>query len=604
MTRVMPALLRVLVLFLAAASPRAQAPADPPARVDAIFASWSSATPGCAVGVSRGGQVLLEKAYGMADLERGVPNTVETIFEAGSVSKQFTAAAVLLLAQDGKLSLDDPARRYLPELPDYGVPLTIRHMLQHTSGLRDWGEVAAIAGWPRGSRVHTHAHVLDIVSRQRALNFPPGTRYSYSNTGYNLAAVIVQRVSGMPLAEFTRARIFEPLGMTRTSWRDVHTRIVRHRALAYGAGPSGFAADMPFENAYGNGGLLTTVGDLLIWNENFVTGTIGGPAFLALQQEPGRLNDGTPHAYAMGLRVDEYKGVAGVGHSGATAGYRAHLAYFPGQRLSVAVLCNVASGNATQSALRVADLYLGDAISTVPAPAPSPAPPPAAPFVPDVADLASYAGRYDSDEAEASVTIAVEGTALVMTRRPERRVTLWPVARDVFAVGGGGQRVTFRRGAGGAIEALSLQGSRVFDMRFARAVSSARMTTVAKGTFDVTMAPLAFEPESAELGRMSLDKTFHGDLDATGVGQMFAAFTAVKESAAYSAVERVSGTLNGRAGTFVLQHTGTMTRGAQSLLITVVPDSGTGALAGLSGTMTIRIDGKQHLYEFRYSLPD
>ena len=231
----------------------------PEARVDAVLSRWDATTPGCAVGVSLQGRSVLEKAYGMADLEHDVPNTPDTIFEAGSVSKQFTAAAVLLLARDGKLSLDDQVRKYIPELPDYGAPLTIRHMLNHTSGLRDWGSVAGIAGWPRGTRVHTHAHVLDIVSRQRSLNFPSGTRYSYSNTGYNLAAIIVSRVSGQSFAEFTRARIFEPLGMTRTSWRDDYTRIVKDRAIAYSGGPGAFSTEMPFENVHGNGGLLTTV---------------------------------------------------------------------------------------------------------------------------------------------------------------------------------------------------------------------------------------------------------------------------------------------------------------------------------------------------------
>ena len=191
------------------------------------------------------------------------------------MSKQFTAAAVLLLARDGKLSLDDQVRKYVPELPDYGAPLTIRHMLNHTSGLRDWGSVAAIAGWPRTTRVHTHAHVLDIVSRQRALNFPSGTRYSYSNTGYNLAAIIVSRVSGQSFAEFTRARIFAPLGMTRTSWRDDYTRIVKDRAIAYSDWSGGFSTEMPFENVHGNGGLLTTVGDLLRWTRNFSQPVVG-----------------------------------------------------------------------------------------------------------------------------------------------------------------------------------------------------------------------------------------------------------------------------------------------------------------------------------------
>ena len=209
-------------------------------QVDKVFQKWSDTTPGCAVGVAVGGKTVVAKAYGIADLEHDVRNTPDTIFEAGSVSKQFTAAAVLLLARDGKLALDDPVRKYIPELPDYGQPLTIRHMLTHTSGLRDWGSVAGIGGWPRTSRVYTHAHVLEIVSRQRALNFTPGERYSYSNTGYNLAAILVSRVSGMSFAEFTRQRIFEPAGMTKTSWRDDYGRIVKGRALSYA--PDGSAS--------------------------------------------------------------------------------------------------------------------------------------------------------------------------------------------------------------------------------------------------------------------------------------------------------------------------------------------------------------------------
>ena len=300
-------LLGVLVAALASPSGAARQAASPEARVDAVLSKWSAATPGCAVGVSLKGTSVLEKALGMADLEHGVPIRPDTIFEAGSLSKQFTAAAILLLARDGKLSLDDQVRNYIPELPDYGAPLTIRHMLNHTSGLRDWGGVAAIAGWPRTTRVHTHAHVLDIVSRQRALNFPSGTRYSYSNTGYNLAAIIVSRVSGQPFAEFTRARIFVPLGMTRTSWRDDYTRIVKDRAIAYSDESGGFSTEMPFENVHGNGGLLTTVGDLLRWTRNFSQPIVGDAAFVKEEQEPGRFNDSRQHNYALGLIVGLYR---------------------------------------------------------------------------------------------------------------------------------------------------------------------------------------------------------------------------------------------------------------------------------------------------------
>ena len=451
----------------------AQAVAERPAaaQVDGIFARWTASTPGCAVGVAVAGAPVLERAYGMANLADDVPNSAETIFEAGSVSKQFTAAAVLLLARDGKLSLDDPVRKYLPELPayaEYGVPLTIRHMLTHTSGLRDWGELAGIAGWPRGSRVHTHDHVLDIASRQRALNFTPGTNWSYSNTGYNLAAIIVSRVSGQPFAEFSQERIFKPLGMTRTSWRDDYTRVVRHRAIAYEPSAGGYREEMPFENVHGNGGLLTTVGDLLRWNENFVSPKVGDQAFLADEQTPGHFNDGRPHDYALGLYVRTYRGVREVSHSGATAGYRAFLARYPDQRLSVAVLCNAASANPTQYAHAVATAYAGSAFTaTEPSPAAGGRAAAAAPFSPDAADLPSYPGRYTNDEAETELTIALDSGALVVKRRPGTVLAMHATGKDAFMVPSLGA-VTFRRDGRGEVTGFSLKLDRVWDLRFQR----------------------------------------------------------------------------------------------------------------------------------------
>ena len=337
-------------------------------QVDALFTAWSDATPGCAVGVSENGRILLERAYGMADLEHGVPNRPDTIFEAGSISKQFTAAAVLLLAEDGKLSLDEPARKYIPELPEYAAPITIRQMLHHTSGLRDWGNVAWIGGWPRGTRIYTHDHVLDILARQEALNFAPGTHWSYSNSGYNLAAILVSRVAGEPFAEFTRKRIFEPLGMTRTSWRDDFARIVRDRAIAYAKVGDRYASDMPFENIHGNGGLLTTVGDLLRWNENFTTRKVGGPEFVRVMQASGRLASGDETGYGLGLGVARYKGLQEFRHSGSTGSYRTFLSRFPEPQVSVAVLCNAGDSTPRQTLHAVADLYLGNALRPDPPP--------------------------------------------------------------------------------------------------------------------------------------------------------------------------------------------------------------------------------------------
>ena len=465
-----------VVLLVWSVPPVRTAAQSPDTRVDALFARWTRETPGCAVGVGVGGPEVLARAYGMADLEHDVPNTADTIFEAGSVSKQFTAAAVLALVQDGRLSLDDPVRTYVPELPDYGAPLTIRHMLTHTSGLRDWGSLAGIAGWPRGDRMHTHAHVVDILSRQTALNFTPGTRWSYSNSGYNLAAVIVSRASGMSFAEFSRVRLFEPLAMTSTSWRDDFTRIVPKRAIAYatGRGGGGYRLDMPFENVHGNGGLLTTVGDLLKWNEHYDRPSATDAPRVRLQHQPAKLSNGTTLEYAYGLYVRPYKGVPEVSHSGSTAGYRAFLTRFPDQHVSVAVLCNAGNANATELAHAVSDIYLGDRIDEN-APRPAAIPETRGPiaglgrdasYAPSATDLSAFTGVYTSAEVETTLTVELRDGQLVITARPDRVVPLRPHAPDRFDAPGLGL-VTFRR-EGGAVTELGITQDRVWDLRFGR----------------------------------------------------------------------------------------------------------------------------------------
>jgi CubicO group peptidase (beta-lactamase class C family) len=397
----------VLALFLVPAGAAAQAP-DSAARVDSVFARFAgTAGPGCAVGVARAGQPVLSRGYGMADLEHDVPITPGTVFEAGSVTKQFTAAAVLLLAQDGRLSLDDDVRKHIPELPAYAAPITLRHLLNHTSGLRDWGSVAAIGGWPRGTRTYTQAMMLDIASRQRALNYPTGQYYSYTNTGYNLLAIVVERAGGMTLPEFTRTRIFVPLGMTGTSWRDDYARVVKGRAVAYRpVGAGAFRMDMPFENAFGNGGLLTTTADLLRWNENLRTGQVGGPAFLREMHRQARLNGGRELEYASGLVVTRYRGISEVSHSGATAGYRAFLARYPEQRLDVALLCNAGSANPGALAHQVADVFLNAAPEA-----------PGRPAAVDSALLRSRAGLYRDTRTSMVMRLAASGDVLTAVGR-------------------------------------------------------------------------------------------------------------------------------------------------------------------------------------------
>jgi len=315
--------------------------------------------PGCAAAVSLNGETVFEKAFGLAELEHNVPNTPQTVFESGSVAKQFTAAALVLLQQDGKLSLDDAVKKYIPELPDYGSPLTIRHLLNHTSGLRDWGTVLGLTGAGRGERVITQDLALDVIIHQRALDFTPGAEYSYSNSGYNLAAIIVERASKQKFPAFVEERLFKPIGMKNSSWRDDYQRIVPGRAQAYsrqGTGP--WRLNMPFMNVYGNGGMLTTVGDWMKWNAMLDSQSLGASLVNALETR-GVLNDGRKIAYALGLEVDKYKGLKDVSHGGATAGYQTFLARYPENKVSIGVMCNGTSPSAGGIAASITDEIFG-----------------------------------------------------------------------------------------------------------------------------------------------------------------------------------------------------------------------------------------------------
>ena len=254
------------------------APSDLGSRIDHIFDRFTRTTPGCGVGLAKDGRTLYVHGYGSSNLEYDVPNTENTVFESGSVAKQFTASAMLMLVADGKLTLDDDIHKYLPEVPSFGgQKITIRNLLTHTSGLRDQWGLLGIEGRGPGTQVHSPLTTLDLVVHQKMLNFPPGSDYLYSNTGYALAALIIERVSGKTLQEFTQERLFKPLGMTHTQLRDDFTRVVPNRATAYnGSEAGGFHQDMPFTNMIGNGGVLSTMGDLLKWNENLDHPTVGG----------------------------------------------------------------------------------------------------------------------------------------------------------------------------------------------------------------------------------------------------------------------------------------------------------------------------------------
>jgi CubicO group peptidase (beta-lactamase class C family) len=330
------------------------------AAVDEIFADLAKpGSPGCALGVYRDGKIIYAKGYGLANLEEGIPIKPSSVFDIGSTSKQFTAASILLLEEQGKLSVNDDVRKYVPELPDYGKKITILQLLNHTSGLRDYLTLMELAGINTDS-VTTDEDALALVFRQKALNFEPGSEWLYSNTGFFLLSVIVKRVSGKTLREFASENIFAPLAMIHTQYRNDHTSLIPDRAMAYNHKEKGvgYALDVSYFEQTGDGAVHTSIEDLQKWDENFYSAKIGGRDFLAEIQERGKLNNGKVLDYAKGLTIGDYRGLPTVSHGGAWGGYRAELLRFPGQHFSVACLCNLGSENPTKRARAVADVYL------------------------------------------------------------------------------------------------------------------------------------------------------------------------------------------------------------------------------------------------------
>jgi CubicO group peptidase (beta-lactamase class C family) len=333
-------------------------------KVDAVFAKWNRTdSPGCALGVYRDGKILYKHGYGMANLNDDVAITPETVFHVASMSKQFTAASILLLQQQGKLSIDDDVHTYIPELPDFGEKITLRHLMHHTSGLRDQWALLELSGWRYSQDLITDDDVMSVVTKQKELNFKPGERFLYSNTGFTLLALVVKRVSGLSLREFTTKNIFEPLGMTHTHFRDDHEEVIKHDALGYEHdGPEGngkpFRMDLTNFDTTGATSLHTTVEDLELWDENFYHPKVGGQALVDAMLHRDKLNNGELQDYASGLVVGTYKGLPTVDHSGADAGYRSELIRFPEQHFSTSVLCNFADTNPVGLAHQVADILL------------------------------------------------------------------------------------------------------------------------------------------------------------------------------------------------------------------------------------------------------
>jgi CubicO group peptidase (beta-lactamase class C family) len=396
--------------------------------------------------------------------------TPATVFHVASMSKQFTAASVLMLAQEGKLALDDEAKKYVPELPDFGVPITLRQLLHHTSGLRDQWELLGLAGWRYSLDLITDADVLAVLSRQKALNFTPGSKYLYSNTGYTLLAQVVKHLSGQSFRSFTSDRILSPLGMSHSHFRDDHAEIVKDIAYGYAPRNGGFGLSVPNFDTVGATSLLTTVEDLALWDQNFYSPRVGGEALVNRLQERGTLTNGTQISYAAGLEIGKYRALDIVDHAGGDAGYRADLIRFPGQHFSVALLCNLASINPGFLTRRIADIYLASSFAAAPGAAPALSPQPGG------EQLKRWAGLYvDADESDRIMRVRVEGTTLASGLDVDGRLG------DLEAIGDGRFRsvrepqteFVFEGGGDGAPATLTTYTAGKLQYRYARASSYA-----------------------------------------------------------------------------------------------------------------------------------
>ena len=440
------------LMLVATRAPAQNLPRATVARIDSLFAPYSRTdAPGLAVAVVRDGRTIFAKGYGMADLEHRVAITPSTVFDVASVSKQFTGLAIAMLVGEGKIRLDDDIRRYIPEMANIGQPITINHLVHHTSGMRDWPGSLGLAGWDFDD-VISFEQILTMAYHQRSLNFVPGSEYTYSNTGYNLLAETVQRVTGQSFRAWTDANLFHPLGMTRTVFRDDHTVVIPDRALGYSRAADGrWHAVTNNLTALGSSSLMSTVEDLARWVINFDSMRVGGAQAMALTRTRGVLNDGSTIPYAFGLSHGEYRGVPLIAHTGSWAGFVTYVVHFPQQHFGVVVLANAPQVNPTRAAQQVTDILLGDQLAPVPAAV--------APPVVQLTDgaLAAYPGTYRLGPAWYA-TVRRSGSTLTVQASGEEVAQTVARADSELFVPNYGASMVFRRDANGKATGLVYRG--------------------------------------------------------------------------------------------------------------------------------------------------
>jgi CubicO group peptidase (beta-lactamase class C family) len=397
-------------------------------KVDKLFAQWDTiVTPGCALAIIKDGEIIYKRGYGMAKIEDGIVMTPSKIFDIGSVSKQFTATCIVMLIKEGKVSIDDDIRKYFPEMPKYEKPITVNHLIHHTSGLRDYNGLLELAGFRPESDCPNVDEALEVIFKQKKLNYAPGEEYSYTNTGYFLLGQIVERVSGKSLNEFAQERIFKPLGMKHTIYQDDHTQIIKDRATGYDQTDKGYKIDLSNWDETGDGNVYTSVEDLYLWDQAFYNNKLGQD-IMDMLHTVGALNNGKKIDYAFGLTVTEYKGLKVVEHGGSWAGFRAAIMRFPDQKFSAICLANLSDINPSGLCFKVADIYLADLLKEKPKEEKKKPEPVSL----SKQELEEKAGNYQDDKFGTWISLAFKDEKLSMRLGGRREYVLAPVSKTTF----------------------------------------------------------------------------------------------------------------------------------------------------------------------------
>lgn len=390
------------------------------AALDRLFAGYGGSNrPGCTVAITQGGDTLLRKAYGMASIDLGVPNTPDTVIRIGSQTKQMAVFLAFLLIKEGKLDYDDEVRKYHTDLPDYGAPVKIRHVMTNVSGMREFLDMIALSGADARAPISA-AEMSKLMRGQPDLNFKPGDRLMYCNTGFRLLSEVVEKIAGEPMEDLMRKRIFEPLGMANTRLMRLDDEVVPGLATHHLQQPDGSYKKGRWGTPIaGEGGVVSNLDDMLAWSANLLSDKpkLGTAEIFKKMMTPPKFNSGETSVYAHGLQWAPWRGTPGTGHGGGVAGGRSGTYQFPEHKLTVCILGNLDNISPYTISRKVADIVLGDKLTPLP-----PAPP--------MADLEKLTGLYWDDARGEPIELVVDKGELIS--RLGHKTPLWQLSPDTF----------------------------------------------------------------------------------------------------------------------------------------------------------------------------